>query len=363
MEARPGVDYNRILLNLLVPIGDALFATPAIRALRQAYPRAQIAALVTRANRAVLENNPDVDRLIVFRADPRVLRELRAGRHDLVVHFAPFHDHLGPLAGIRHRLSLPVPWLFWLLPHQNRRWRLLHARDLYLEVLRPLGVQIADRRLVLKVSGRQEAFAERYLAEHGHQPGDFLVGVHAGASGFRGAKRWAPEGFAGVARELGREHHVRLAFFGGRDDSALASAVVRAGVPDGYIDSCGRVSLAETIGLLSRMDLFIGNDSGPLHLAAGLGVPAVGIYGPTSVMNFHPIGPRVRAVFGTVPCPANYGFIGSRPLWSRHSCRGECLESIRPEDVVAAARSLMVGDGGLEPSTSAMSTLRSNQLS
>ncbi len=341
MEARPGEPFRHILLILLAPIGDTLFATPAIRALRRAYPEARLSALVWGRNRAVLENNPDVDRLIVFEPSIGFFRLLRAKRHDLAVHFAPFHDYLGPLAGIRWRLSLPVPWLFWLLPHRNRRWRLLHAREHYLEVLRPLGIVADDRRLVLKVSGRQEAFAERYLAEHGHQPGELLVGVHAGGSGFKGAKRWSPEGFAWVARELGRERHVRLVFFGGSADATLAQATVRAGVPDGYIDTSGQVSLSETLGLLSRLELFVGNDSGPLHLAAALGVPVVGIYGPTSVVNFHPIGPRVRAVYGSVPCPADYGFIGTRPLWSRRVCRGECLDSIEPDHVLAAARDLL----------------------
>jgi len=347
LEARPGEPFRNILLILLAPIGDTLFATPAIRTLRRVYPSARLSALVWDRNRAVLENNPDVDRLIVFKSSPRFFRELRGQRFDLAVHFAPFHDYFALLAGIPRHLELPVPWLFWLLPHRNRRWQRLHARDHYLEVLRPLGLRANDSRLVLKVSGRQEAFAERYLTEQGHRPGDLLVGIHAGGSGFKGAKRWSPQGLAWVAREVQRGRRgptrtaSRLVFFGHAQDRALARAVVEAGVPDGFIDTCGHVSLSETIGLLGRLDLFVGNDSGPLHLAAALGVPVVGIYGPTNVMNFHPIGPHVRAVFGAMPCPANYGFIGTRPVWSRHECEGECLASIDPEHVLAAARDLL----------------------
>ncbi len=134
---------------------------------------------------------------------------------------------------------------------------------------------------------------------------------------------------------------MRLVFFGGPGDGELARAVVAAGVPDGFIDTCGRVGLSVAIGLLSRLDLFVGDDSGPLHLAGALGVPSVGIYGPTNVLDFHPIGPRVRAVDGAVPCPANYGFIGTRPAWSRRTCQGECLASIDPRHVLAAAQDLL----------------------
>jgi ADP-heptose:LPS heptosyltransferase len=364
LEARPGEPFRNILLILLAPIGDTLFATPAIRALRRAYPSARISAVVWRRNRAVLDNNPDVDRLIVFTPGLAFFRRLRRQHFDLSVHFAPFHDYFGLLARIPRRLALPVPWLFWLLPHRNRRWRRLHARDHYLDVLRPLGIVAEEKGLVLKVSGRQEAFAERYLLDHGHQPGELLVGIHAGGSGFKGAKRWSPQSFAWVAREVlgqgrppacgaaasprGPAENVRLVFFGGPADGQLARAVVQAGVPDGYVDTCGQVSLSETIGLLSRLDLFVGNDSGPLHLAAALGVPVVGLYGPTNVMNFHPIGPRVRAVFGSVPCPANYGFIGTRPVWSRRQCEGECLASIDPEHVLAAARDLLASRFAME---------------
>jgi ADP-heptose:LPS heptosyltransferase len=344
LEARPGEHYRNILLILLAPIGDTLFATPAIRALRRAYPEGRISAVVWPNNHAVLDNNPDVDEVIPFCLSLSFFRGLRRRRFGLAVHFAPFHDYYGLLAGIPRRLLLPAPWLFWLLPHHNRRWRQMHARDHYAEVLRPLGIHVWDRKPILNVSGRQEAFAERHLVQQGHQPGELLVGIHAGGSGFKGAKRWSPEGFAWVARQLagdGAPRNVRLVFFGGAADAELAGAVVRAGVPDGYIDTCGRVSLSEAIGLLSRLDLFVGNDSGPLHLAAALGTPAVGIYGPTNVMNFHPIGPRVRAVFGAVPCPAGYGFIGTRPVWSRRECRGECLDSIDPEMVLEAATAVL----------------------
>jgi ADP-heptose:LPS heptosyltransferase len=347
MEAIPGFPYRRILLILLVPIGDTLFATPAIRTLRRAYPEARLSALVWASNRAVLENNPDLDELLVHPSGrdwwrtPGLFRQLRRGRYQLAVHFAPFHDYYGPAAGIRHRLPLPAPWLCWLLPHRNRRWRLMHARDHYLEVLKPLGLAAAERRPILQVSGRQEAFAASFLDAHGHRPHELLVGIHAGGSGFKGAKRWAPEGFAWVARQIGREADVRLVFFGDARDRVLSRAIVDAGVPDGFIDTCGQVTLSQATGLLSRLDLFIGNDSGPLHLAAALDIPVVGIYGPTSIMNFHPIGRRVRAVAGPVACPANYGFIGNRPLWSWRACAGECLDSLDPADVLAAARDLL----------------------
>lgn len=343
MEARPDEPYGRVLLNLLLPIGDTLFATPAIRALRQRYPQARLTAVVWPSNRAVLENNPDLDELIAHPTGPAsaasFLQAVRSLRCDLAVHFAPFHDYWGPLYGIPRQLKLPCPWLFWLLPHGNRRWQLAHAVDHYLDVLRPLGLRGPHpRKLVLNVTGQQEAFASRFLADHGHQPGEPLVGIHAGGYGFRGAKRWSPEGFAWVARQLGT---VRLVFFGGPADRDLAEAVVAAGVPDGFVDTSGRLTLSQTIGVLSQLDLFIGNDSGPLHLAAALGTPVVGIYGPTSSLTFHPVGPRVRVVSGPVACPANHGFIGTRPVWDRRACQGECLDSVEPAQVVAAAQELL----------------------
>ncbi len=374
MDAEPEDSFRKILLLLLLPIGDTLFATPAIRALRRAYPEAHITAAVFPTNRGILENNSDVDRLVVHatrEAWPGAVQFLhyfaarRRERYDLVVQFGPFHDHYGLTVGIPQQLRLPCPWLYWLLPHRNKRWRTMHAIDHYREVLRPLGLHTADRKLVLKLSGQQEAFAERYLAEAGYREGELLVGVHAGGSGFKGMKRWSPGGFAWVARQLGRDYRVRLVFFGSDDERDLAEAVVAAGVPNGYVNACGKTTLSETAALLGTLDLFIGNDSGPLHMAAALGTPSVGIFGPTDVLTYRPQGPRVGVVSGSVHCPANYGFIGTRTIWQQRECAGECLESVQPAEVHSAAMRLLsgVGDGGLEPSTSAMSTLRSNQLS
>ncbi|MDE3077640.1 MAG: glycosyltransferase family 9 protein [Chloroflexota bacterium] len=334
----------------MAPIGDTLFATPAIRALRRAYPNARLSALVFPTNRAVLQNNPDVDELIVhatretwpgWRAFIQFFAARRREGYDLAVHFAPYHDYYRLLAAVPNHLRLSCPWLHWLIRHRNQRWRRMHAIDHYLDVLRPLGLPAPDRELVLKLSGQQEAFAERYLHTHGYRKGELLVGIHAGGAGFRGMKRWSPAGFAWVASQLRQHGPVRLLFFGSAEERQLAAEVACAGHFDGCIDACGRTTLGETIGLLGRLDLFIGNDSGPLHLAAALGTPSVGVFGPTNLRTYHPQGPLVRVVAGTVPCPANYGFIGTSTLWQYRECRGECLASIDPADVYAAAAELL----------------------
>ncbi|MGH2364175.1 MAG: glycosyltransferase family 9 protein [Chloroflexota bacterium] len=358
MEARPGEAYHNILLTLLLPIGDTLFATPTIRALRRAYPRAHISAVVFPTNRAVLENNPDVDRLLVHAtreswpgsaAFLHFFARRRHERYDLAVHFAAYHGYYGLACGIPRQLQLPCPWLSWLIPHANHGWRQRHAIHTYLSVLRPLGLAGADDQPRLELSADQHTFAADYLARHGASQGELLLGLHPGGSGFRGMKRWAPEGFGWVAGQLAKRRPVRLIFFGSGAERPLAEAA--AACADGLpaINACGATTLSQTIALLGRIDVVIGNDSGPLHLAAALGTRAVGVYGPTNRETFRPIGPRVRVVTGSVPCPGNYGFFGSRPIWAARECQGECLASIDPAHVLQAAEELLAGGAPCPP--------------
>ena len=350
LEARPGEPYRNILLTLLLPIGDTLFATPAIRALRGAYPQARISAVVFPTNRAVLENNPHVDRLLVHATRESwpggapflsFFAQRRREQYDLAVHFAAYHGYYGLACGIPRQLLLPCPWLSWLIPHANHGWRQRHATHTYLSILRPLGLPAADDRPLLELSADQRTFAADYLARHGARESELLLGLHPGGSGFRGMKRWAPEGFGWVARQLAKRRPVRLIFFGSAAERPLAEAAAAGagGLP--AINACGATTLSETIALLGRIDLVIGNDSAPLHLAAALGTRAVGVYGPTNRDTFRPTGPRVRVVAGSVRCPGNYGFFGSRPIWAARECRGECLASIDPIQVLQAAEDLL----------------------
>jgi lipopolysaccharide heptosyltransferase II len=353
---RPG-EPRRILVGLLCPIGDTLFATPALAALRRRFPRAHITALVYRANAGILDRNPDLDGVIVLNPTGRApialallakVGTIRRGRYDLLVSLSPAASPLAALAAIPRAVHLRLPgrW-WWLAGSRDAQYRGRHAVDHYLLAVAPLladPVTASQRRPRLYLTADQRAAARARLSAAGVRAGDVVVTLHVGGDGFRGRKRWSPRRFAAVARALAERYAARVVLVGGREDVALA-AEVAALLPGGAINLSGQCSLPETAALIERSTLFIGNDSCPLHIAAAVGTPAVGIYGPSSVEQFAPVGGPgylSRTPHASLPCSPCFHFVGSEIPWLPNPCHSfACLKSISAETVLKAALELL----------------------
>jgi lipopolysaccharide heptosyltransferase II len=355
-----GDDPARLLAALLCPIGDTLFATPALAALRRRFPRAHITALVYQSNAGILDGNPSIDERVVVSQggrEPRLIRFARGvatgvatiegAQYDLMVNFSPTSSFVGFLGGVPRQAHLKMPRHWWLVGGRSPDYRAQHAVDHYLEVVRPLlleDVPQAERQPRVYVSAAHRAAARRLLRESGVRVTEPLLAMHVGADGFGGRKRWSPDRFARVGERLAERFGMRVLLLGGAADIARSQDVAAA-MPRGAVILAGRTSLLETAALIERSSLFIGNDSCPLHIAAAVGAPAVGIYGPSNVDQFRPIGPqgrRVRVVHADLPCSPCCHFVGNGAPWVPNLCYSyACLKSIRPEDVLAAATSVL----------------------
>ena len=327
---------RRILVGLLCPIGDTLFATPALAALRRRFPQAHIAALVYRANAGILEGNPDIDERIIINPAGRATLvppllgsagAIRRGAYDLLVSLSPAASLVGTLAAIPDQTHPRMPHrLWWLVGSRETAYRGRHAIDHYLRALAPLldePVAADQRQPRVHLTAAHRAVARRMLRAAAIGASDTLVAMHVGGDGFRGRKRWSTRRFAAVARHLQDRYAARVVLIGGREDVALAGEVA-ALLPGGAINLAGQSSLLETAALIERSTLFIGNDSCPLHIAAAVGTPAVGIFGPSSVAQFAPVGgPRYvsRTVHASLPCSPCFHFVGSEAPWLPNPCQ------------------------------------------
>lgn len=347
----------RILLSLLLPIGDTLFATPAIHGLRGRYPDARITALVYPTNQGILDNNPDIDDFLFWPTRqntrntvnfPRLTWQVRRTRYDLSVEFASYLSWFtGLAAGIPKRTDMQLPRLWWIMPGAGRAWRLKHAVEHYADPVRRLGIPVEDMRLRIEPSTQEHKRAEAWLGNNGVQAGELLVGVHPGGEGLWGRKKWGVRGFTHVASGLHDRLGARVMLMGGKDDAPLAAEIAghtRARV----INATGQTTLGETAALAARCSLFVGNDSSPLHIAAATGTPVVGIYGLTDPRSYHPWTPGGRdgvdyaVVRSHLSCACNFTFIGGTTVaaWAR-SLACPALEKITPEQVLEACVRLL----------------------
>jgi ADP-heptose:LPS heptosyltransferase len=334
------------LLLLLLPIGDTLFATPTVRALRRAYPQAHMVALAYPSNAGILEANPDIDRLLLhptgatwpgWRGYGALLWRLNRRRFDLVVQFGPAQWWLTQAIRPRRRRRLAFPLWQWFIPLGPRPWRYRHAVSSYATLLTPREREYLPGSPVLSCSPADRARAAELLAWADGAP---LIAFHPGGEGFRGMKRWPLGRFVAAARALTARHGAGAVVLGGADEIGLAEALA-AGVP-GCRSLAGQLNLGQTVAVLERCMLFVGNDSAPMHMAAAIGVPTVGIFGPTSPLNFRPRGPRVAVVRAGLGCSPCFHFVGSHALWTGSRCRvPSCLHAIAPGAVVDAATTLV----------------------
>lgn len=279
-------DAKAILVVELWRLGDFALLTPGLAALRRRFPAARISLLGPPAAEELLRESGLVDDFIAavmpwtaeagkyapgrydVRGLWRLLRELRARRFDVALSARmDLRDNvLMALGGARRRVGYAYGGGAFLLTdalpagdgHRVEDWRALAAH---------LGAAAGDGALTLCLSDSERGWAERWLAGQGVTESDVLVGIHPGASS--PLRRWAPERFAVIAS--------RAAARGARVLVFEAVPATESSWPSGVI-AAPATSLREFMALLSRCDLLVCNDSGPMHIAAALGVGTVAIF-------------------------------------------------------------------------------------
>ena len=346
----------KILLVRLRLIGDVVFTTPAIRALRRHYPDARITYIVEEEAAPVVRGNPHLDKVIVarsphapgrLRADISLIRELRRERYDLAIDFhgGPRSSIITWLSGAPKRIGYEVAGRSWMYTTRVPRPRALRPRHSVVsqwDVLLPLGIAPPDPEVDVPEMPDDpvaSAAVARRLAAAGVTDRNPLIVVHVSAGNpFR---RWPSVSFIElVCRLVSNDPKRRIILTSGPSDAAAAAAIARdararlgAGDRPAILE-CGEFDLAELRALIARAALYIGGDSGPLHIAGTTSVPVVGLYGPTLPVRSQPFrGSRFISAAAEVPG------LPCRPCDQRRCEPGDfrCLTRISAGDVAALA--------------------------
>jgi predicted lipopolysaccharide heptosyltransferase III len=352
----------RILLVRLRQIGDVVFTTPAIRAIGRQFPDALVTYIVEPAASAVVLNNPHLHEIIVaprrrglggLLDDLALGRRLRAERFDLAIDFhgGPRASLLTWLSGARQRLGYEIAGRGWMYTQRIARPRQLrgrHSVENQWDLLTPLGIAPPDRSrdpVEMAVDAQVAKRVDDRLARAGVGVDDRLIVIHVSAGNpFR---RWPAAHFVDVAVALAANSNHRVLVTSGPSEREGANRVVadaRARLRDAgeRVLSSGEFSLSELRALLDRAALYIGGDSGPLHIAATTKVPIVGLYGPTLPIRSAPWRDAASTTesvdAGELPC---------RPCDQRVCAPGDfrCLTTIAAAQVVAAAERILMRSG------------------
>jgi predicted lipopolysaccharide heptosyltransferase III len=355
----------RVLLIRLRLIGDVVLSTPVIRALRRTFPDAELTYLVEREAAAVVTASPHLDEvMVVERArglarllqDVRLAWRLRRRRFDLVIdmHGGPRSSWLSLATGAPQRIGYDMPGRAWMYTRTVPRARELRARHSVLnqwDLLSGIdgwtgeGPDPVRDAVEMPVDARADVRMAARLAAAGVDGDSHLVVIHVSASNpFR---RWPEASFAELVAALATaSERRRLVLSSGPSDRAAAGRIVAAARarlgPDRapQVLDIGEFDLAELRAIIARSRLFIGGDTGPLHVAAATATPVVAVYGPTLPARSRPwrdpaLATESLEVHG-LPC---------RPCDQRVCAPGDyrCLTSLDPRVVLAAAERALAG--------------------
>ncbi len=353
---------RRVLAIKLDHIGDFLTALPALRRLKQVFPHAELHVLASPGVRSIAAAEPAIDGFIDFQffharseLGPRDLTA--ADFHALEERLAPYGFDLAVDLRVhtdtrKVMLSIPAglragydhfgefPFLDITLewekdaPLQRRR---MHMSDLLLNLVETIAtVSNPERGMRELPAGDPAGLLARLPARVQRLFARRVVAVHPGVG--MANRQWPPEHFATLCDLLVAESGLNVVLIGGPDERDLAASVLRrVAHRKSVVSLAGQTALADLPLLLKACALYVGNNSGPKHLAASLGVPTIGIHsGVVDAVEWGPLGERAMAVQRSMQCRPCY-------LTKTEDCPRDmaCLKQLTPAMVLQSCETLL----------------------
>jgi heptosyltransferase II len=336
----------RILIRATNWVGDAIIALPALRAVRAKFPDARISIVARPYVADIYRDQAICDELISY--DPKgehrgwqgrelLAKELRIRNFDVALLLQNAFDaawlawrarvpqRIGYARDARSILltkAIPVPKQGEIPPHE---------KFYYLELLRRSGwidTLPDDTHITLRVSDASRQRAAVTLLEAGTRSNALRIAVGAGAS-YGSAKCWPPDRFAKALNGILSRTDADIVLFGTATEAQVSSAISKD-LCRPPIDLTGKTPIAELPALLSQCHLFLGNDSGAMHVASAVGLPIVAVFGPTDPNGTAPVTPWATIVQQKPYCSPC--FLRRCPTDHR------CMTAVLPEMVETAIR-------------------------
>ena len=288
---------KRILVFSFSFIGDAVLSTAVIQPLRSHFPDTHITFLTGPSAFDLLANDPQLDCTFVYdnrgehaglKGRMKLIKLLRSDKFDLVINLRD--SFIARCIGVEH----------WGLVRGDRNQ---HAVTRYLEVLQKQGVDTTEAHPNLRLTETEHAVAGSFLAEAGLTSKKLLIGIHPG--GNWEYKLWSPEKYAQLASILSKEKNASIILFAGPNERKLQARVAgMMSTPPILVDT---TNLREVTALIATCGVYIGNDTGPMHIAAAVGTPVVALFGSTNYIRSGPYGEKHVVVqsgldLGCNPC-------------------------------------------------------------
>jgi len=342
------LSYKNILVIQLWGIGETLLTFPAISALRKKFPKSDITVLVTGRVYDTFSGLKFIDHIKIVKMSPfdilaYSLKSFR--KFDLVVDFEEYlnissiisffvgKERLGYSNRIRRALTTKS------VAYNDQQ----HVVETHLDLVRLVGADAKPKKLISPyIDNKDKEQVNAMLNKLGIGSDDIIIGMAPGAAESARSRMWPLERYGKVAEDLAGRYNAKIIFVGGPDEF-LAVQELKNGLDDKkIINLAGKTSIKQLFCLIGKCSIFIGNDSGPMHIAASMGVRTIGLFGPNLPLRWRPFGKDNISIFkGSLCkyCPCINVHLGVVPECYYGS--NKCMTAITVEEVVNAARRLV----------------------
>jgi len=334
------MEVEKILIRGPNWVGDAVLAIPAMKAVRKHFPEAEITLLARPWVAGLFTSAPFIDKVWSVEKPSglaswtRMTRDIRGRGFDLALLFPnSFESALMIfLGGVPRRIGYATDGRRWMLtnsvvPGKDPR----HQTQYYLDLVKTLSASTDPPSIEIQATNEERGNARKLLNAEGIAAGVPFLVLNPGAA-YGSAKRWHEERFADAADSLAHEFRFQVALIGSHGERSIAERIREYMKRPAAILN-GKTNLETLIGVLAESSLMITNDSGPMHIAAALGVPTVAVFGSTDERVTGPCGPRTRIVKYPVECSPC--LLRDCPIDHR------CMNGVTVENVCIAARDLI----------------------
>jgi len=354
---------KKILVINLFGIGDVLFSTPLLKAIKKKYPEAAITYMCNRRTEGILKNDSNIFNIYVFEKDEfrllweeskikclnkiySLIKKIGEDKYNVLVDMS-----LGYIYSLFLSIFAAIPKRIGF-NYRNRGRFLTHKVDIdafdnkhvieyYLDLGKPLGLDSQDKKMSISVKKEDSLWADNFLKESGIAKDDKVCGIIPGCGASWGKdasyRRWSTWKFAEVADHISKRYGYKILIFGDSKELPLCSKV-QSEMKTSAVQACGKTTLGQFAALLDRCGLVITNDGGPLHMAIALKKKTVSIFGPVNERVYGPYPSSDRYVTITSdepcrPCYKNFKYVKCDTL--------NCLKNIKPDKVIKAAEALI----------------------
>ncbi len=284
------MNINKILVIRNDKIGDLILSLPTLEALRKSYPQSHISILVQPYTQEILDKNPNIDELITDDGKDffKLLKQIKDKRFDIAIVLYP--DWKNALLCFLSRISVRVGTgyklagiLFNKRVYVHRTKVMCHETDYCLKLVESIGAKVESKEIKIWIKDEDKEYGRRLLEKYQLLEFKPLIGVHPGCGG--SALNWTTSNYAQLIDEISTKYKTKIVITGSIEEKDLIEEIISK-TKTQPINLTGQTSsLGQLMGFLSCYHLFIAPSTGPMHLAAALGVKVIALFPPIRAMS------------------------------------------------------------------------------